>query len=175
MKKTEVIEKLKKGEIAIEMDNNSKKYINLLKNILKKSFPNDDDSPTGKSIFYFRADYDNQTWESEDYIGKNIYTIKITDITDNCRLDNFKRLEYYEINDVLNEIIFKKHELVKGKIEKTNINVKGFLIGTLKDGTYIIESESGCVLYCSCISKINPAIEYIKKLMKENNIAKEDL
>jgi hypothetical protein len=151
MKKQEAVQKVKEGTHAIEMNRKEPKDIDLLREILKEAFPNDDAKAFGSMDFYEKM---NRCDEWDYHFDTNKQTIKITEIEQE---ETFESGELVEVG--FNGIMW--HER--------------FYIGKTKSNIYVTEHESGSIEQWVLIRKINPAIEQIREIMKKNNISKEEI
>jgi hypothetical protein len=152
MKKTEAIQKVKEGTHAIEMNRKEPKHIDLLREICKEAFPNDDSKPYGSMDFYEKM---NRRDEWDYHYDTNKQTIKITEIEQ--------------------EETFESGELVEVSNNEGVSWVQRYFIGYCRDGNAICEGDDCDLRYWELIRKINPAIEQIREIMKKNNISKEQI
>ena len=151
MKKQEAISKVKEGTHAIEMNRKEKKDVELLRDILKEAFPNDESKPYGSQDFYEKM-YGCDEWDY--HYDTNKKTIKITEIEQ--------------------EETFESGELVEVS-HYGALWYQRYFIGVSKKGLFVTETGDDTFCAWSYIRKINPAIEQIREIMKKNNISKEDL
>jgi hypothetical protein len=151
MKKSKVIELVKKGKLAVHMNRKEPKDIELLREILKEAFPNDESKPYGSQDFYEKMDgYD----EWDYHYDTNNQTIKITEIKQEETFESGELVEVVNCRGVSCERIYRF------------TTITGYIVTEDKDG--VIEQWVG-------VSKINPAIEQIREIMKKNNISKEEI
>jgi hypothetical protein len=183
MKKSKVIELVKKGELAVHMNRKEVKDIELLREILKEAFPEDNYIPVGGVAFYFKTNgYDKWDYEYETTLP----TIKITEIEQE---ENYTTHQTSGSSNVFTskrnvfetkeEETFESGELVEVSNNDCRSWVKAYFIGFCKIGYAVCEKESESDIsnlgYWSHIRKINPAIEQIREIMKKNNISKEEI
>jgi hypothetical protein len=152
MKKQEAVQKVKEGTHAIEMNRKEPKHINLLRDILKEAFPNDDLITGGSGNYYTKDYYNNKEWNY--YAATNLPTIKITEI---------EQEETFESGELV-EVSHHGDKWIK--------ETYGF---TTKKGNFITQDDEGRFSSWYYIRKINPAIEQIREIMKKNNISKEEI
>jgi hypothetical protein len=73
----------------------------------------------------------------------------------------------------------KKETFESGELVEVGFNGimwhERFYIGKTKGNIYVTEHESGIIEQWVLIRKINPAIEQIREIMKNNNISKEEI
>ena len=151
MTKQEAISKVKDGSHAIHMNDKQQKHIDLLRDILKEVFPDDDDFASGKSNFYFKMDgYKEWNYDYETTLP----IIKITEIEQEETFESGELVEVVNCRGVSCERIYRF------------TTITGYIVTEDKDG--VIEQWVG-------VSKINPAIEQIREIMKKNNISKEEI
>jgi hypothetical protein len=151
MKKQEAISKVKEGTHAIHMNRKEPKDVELLREILKEAFPNDDSKPYGSQDFYEKM---NGCDKWDYHYDTNKQTIKITEI---------ETEETFESGELV-EVSYHGDKWIK--------ETYGF---TTRNGDFITQDNEGRISSWYYIRKINPAIEQIREIMKKNNISKEEI
>lgn len=143
MKKSEVIEKLKSGEVQIH---NDKKNLKLLRELLQTAFPSDICITKGESTYYAKSYNNLGKWRSSDLLN--------TPYTE----------ELVKLSEVIEDETFTKGELVEVRDNDTSAWVKREFIIEYK-GLFICMTVCGDgVSYWKQIRKINPLQKEIDAL-----------